>query len=395
MNPIGSVTNFPQGFANGLSVRGMPLLQMQPGQVFFAGNGPTLVPNQRAASDGNRGTFLDPFSTLDYAVNTGCTPGRGDIVFVLPGHRETISDATTLLLQCSGVAVIGLGAGSLRPTFTFDTATTANIPVAGSNMSIQNCLFVANFLDIASVFTGVGSSVTGSISSTTLTVSAVGSGTLYPGATIAGTGVTADTAIISQITGTTGGVGTYVVTKSQTVSSTTITTAAKDFAIDACEFKDTSSILNFLTIYTGAATANANDGFAMTNSRISSLGTTAATTAIVLAAAIDRMNVSGNFGVWAILNDTAAMIAGGAHNMTNFLFSGNVLFRPNTSSTGGSFISSSSTACTGIATDNRMWQLDNTSGIWIATGTKLGFFENYSPITGEADKSGLINPAAV
>ena len=395
MNPIGSVTNFPQGFANGLSVRGMPLLQMQPGQAFFLGNGPTLVPNQRASADGNRGTFLDPFSTLDYAVNSGCTPGRGDIVFALPGHREAISDATSTLLQCSGVAVIGLGAGSLRPTFTFDTAATANIPVVGSNMSIQNCLFVANFADVASVFTGVGASITASIAATTMTVTAVGSGTIYPGATIAGTGVTADTAIISQVTGTTGDTGTYLVTKSQTVASTTITTAAKDFAVDACEFKDTSSILNFLTVFTGEATANANDGFSMTNCRISSLGTTAATTAIVLGAAIDRMDVSGNFGVWAILNDTAAMIAGGAHNMTNFLFAKNVLFRPNTSSDGGSFISSSSPACTGNCTDNRMWQLDGSAGIWIATGTKLGFFENYSPITGAADKSGLINPVAV
>jgi hypothetical protein len=33
MNPIGSWANFPQGFAGGLAVRGMPLLQTQPGQV--------------------------------------------------------------------------------------------------------------------------------------------------------------------------------------------------------------------------------------------------------------------------------------------------------------------------------------------------------------------------
>ena len=54
---LGASTNFPQGFAYGLSVRGMPLLQMQPGQVFFVGNSMILNPNQRAGSDSNRGTL--------------------------------------------------------------------------------------------------------------------------------------------------------------------------------------------------------------------------------------------------------------------------------------------------------------------------------------------------
>ena len=47
-------TNYPQGFAAGLSVRGMPLTQMQPGQVFFVGNSTVLNPNQRAGSDGRQ-----------------------------------------------------------------------------------------------------------------------------------------------------------------------------------------------------------------------------------------------------------------------------------------------------------------------------------------------------
>ncbi len=65
--------------------------------------------------------------------------------------------------------------------------------------------------------------VTGSIATTTLTVSAVTSGTIYQSMQITGTGVTAGTRIVEQLTGTTGGVGTYRVNQSQTVSSTTIT----------------------------------------------------------------------------------------------------------------------------------------------------------------------------
>lgn len=70
--------------------------------------------------------------------------------------------------------------------------------------------------------------VTGSISSTTLTVTAVAAGALKPGQIISGTGVTAGTYILAQLTGTTGGTGTYTVSASQTVSSTTITVAARD-----------------------------------------------------------------------------------------------------------------------------------------------------------------------
>ena len=63
--------------------------------------------------------------------------------------------------------------------------------------------------------------VTGSISGTTLTVSAVTSGTLRLGQTIEGTGITDGTIITAFGTGT-GGAGTYTVSASQTVSSTTV-----------------------------------------------------------------------------------------------------------------------------------------------------------------------------
>jgi hypothetical protein len=69
--------------------------------------------------------------------------------------------------------------------------------------------------------TTVGARVTGSISTTTLTVTAVASGTLFVGQTIQGTGVTALTIITALGTGS-GGVGTYTVSTSQTVSSTTL-----------------------------------------------------------------------------------------------------------------------------------------------------------------------------
>jgi hypothetical protein len=66
-----------------------------------------------------------------------------------------------------------------------------------------------------------GAIVTASTSGTTLTVSAVTSGTLYVGQTIQGAGVLTGTIITALGTGT-GGTGTYTINKSQTVSSETM-----------------------------------------------------------------------------------------------------------------------------------------------------------------------------
>jgi len=66
-----------------------------------------------------------------------------------------------------------------------------------------------------------GAVITGAISGTTLTVSAVSSGTLAVGMTIQGAGVTANTIITALGTGT-GGVGTYTVNFSQTITAITM-----------------------------------------------------------------------------------------------------------------------------------------------------------------------------
>lgn len=403
----GTLTNFPDGFAYGMSVRGVPLTQMYPGRVFWVNNSQVLAPNAKAGSDSNRGTFLDPFATLNYAINTACVQGRGDIVFVSPGHAESIPDNATLAFQCANVAVIGIGVGNFRPRLTFNTATTANIPLRAANMTIQNFLFINNFADIASNITAARFSMTGSVAAGTapstvagvggvMTISAATTGTVYPGMTVMGTGVPVGTIVLSQLTGTTGGVGTYQLNNSFTFASGTLTGGAQDFTIDNCEFRDNSSILNALTIFTDNATAQSVAGFSFTRNKISSLGTTAATTAVKLTGAThDRISFVGNVGNWAVLNNTAAMLATGANSMTNFIFDKNEINRPNTSTTSGLAISTSGTAWTGQCNDNRIWGLNNTAQIWIDTGTKLAFNQNYCPITAVADKSGLINPAAV
>lgn len=146
------MSNYPAGFTNGITLRGVPITQTQPGVTFWVYNGSTTAPGGIGGSDGNPGTFQKPFATLDFAIGQ-CVAGRGDIILIKPGHAETLSTATALNLDVAGVAIIGLGAGLARPTFTLDTAATTTIPVSAANMSVKNCIFSANFADIVSVFT--------------------------------------------------------------------------------------------------------------------------------------------------------------------------------------------------------------------------------------------------
>lgn len=69
-----------------------------------------------------------------------------------------------------------------------------------------------------------GATFTGSISGTTLTVSAVDSGVVSIGQEIVSAGVTAGTRITGHLTGVRGSTGTYTVSASQTVSSQSMTT---------------------------------------------------------------------------------------------------------------------------------------------------------------------------
>jgi len=324
------LSNYPSGFKFGVSIRGQSLTMSQPGNVYWVNNSSVLAQGGVAGQNSpypTAGTYQTPFSTIDYAVGQ-CTANRGDVIVVMPGHAETIADATTLLLDVAGIAIIGLGVGSLRPTLTF-TAAAANIPVTAANVTVKNILHVANFAAVVSAYTATG------------------------------------------------------------------TSTPTDLTIEGCEFRDTSSILNFITCVTGNATANSMSGFSFLDNVVRGLGTTAATTAVKMAAANVRQTYKGNFCTYPALNDTAALVAFGANNHTSLLIASNNVVRPSTSTTGGSLFSGGSTASSGYVIDNYSWHLDATAGLLAPTGTALGFQNNYSMITGAADKSGLINPAAV
>lgn len=134
--------SYPNGFAGDLTVRGMPLLNSYPGKVLWVDSG--------GSTQGN-GTFKRPYTTIDQAINN-VTANKGDIIMVKAGHAETITTAAQLVPDVAGVAIIGLGTGSNRPTLTFGAAA-ANIPVSAANVTFQNILFKANFADVVSFIT--------------------------------------------------------------------------------------------------------------------------------------------------------------------------------------------------------------------------------------------------
>lgn len=315
--------NYPNGFSSGITIRGVPLMQTHPGKAFWVGNATaSALDGHRGASNGNKGTFESPFSTLDYAIGR-CTAGRGDIIFIKPGHTETISSATTILADVAGVAIVGLGRGTSRPTFTLDTATTAKIPVSAANVSFSNCVFVANFADIATVF---------------------------------------------------------------------LLTAAPGFMVESCEFRDTSSILNFLTVITTTVSVVADD-LTFSNNRVLSLGTTAATTAIKVLGTHDKLTITDNYFTRAAISNTAVVLAHAALVVTNLNMGRNVVFSPTTdTATGGLLVTRTSTTNTGMIYDNRVKSLDVAGMLIITTGSAYGFANNL--MSGTADTSGILIPAA-
>jgi len=128
-----------------------------------------------------------------------------------PTHRQGTVQNNTAALKYLGTRIKGT-------VNTSDTTVTAGSFTTGVKYTIAS-LGTTNFVTIGGTASAL---VTGSISATTLTVTATTTSGLAVGTYITGTGVTAGTYITALGTGS-GGNGTYTVSASQTVSSTTIT----------------------------------------------------------------------------------------------------------------------------------------------------------------------------
>ena len=91
-----------------------------------------------------------PFATLDYAIGN-CTASKGDVIYVMPGHAETIAATDGFDVDLAGVKIIGLGWGSNRPTFTF-SATASQVNIGAASVWLENLRFIAG---VSAVVSGV------------------------------------------------------------------------------------------------------------------------------------------------------------------------------------------------------------------------------------------------
>lgn len=142
----------------------------------------------------------------------------------VPGYLRggSLAGMTLAQLQAvpNGTVTVTLG-GVAFTSGTINLSAVASFSAAAT--AIQTALAAFDAVVTAAIATTTTLSVTGSITGNVLTVTAVGGGTVVAGAILAGTGVTAGTQVQKQLTGTTGGVGTYEVSVSQSVGSGTIT----------------------------------------------------------------------------------------------------------------------------------------------------------------------------
>lgn len=169
---------------------------------------------------------LDPNGTASIANSFGAGPPDGFLMRAQQG------------LQATYLAFAGM---QVQPGFQVDLQTAGDFWVVndGASEALVGQKAFANVADGKVSFAAAGStpastsftaaiaastfSVTGSIANNVLTVTAVGSGVVVAGGTISGTGIASGTKIVSQLSGTTGGIGTYQVSiPEQTVASTTV-----------------------------------------------------------------------------------------------------------------------------------------------------------------------------
>lgn len=154
------VSNYPNGFSNGLVLKGVPVEIPHPGKVFWVNNSSVLPDRGIAGSNGNDGTYLRPFSTVDYAIGR-CSANRGDVIYVMPGHSETITTAEGVDFDVAGVKCVGLGHGAKQARFDMTNAA-GDVTINADNVHIYNMNFHANVTSITiglSILAGATDSV--------------------------------------------------------------------------------------------------------------------------------------------------------------------------------------------------------------------------------------------
>ena len=134
-------------------IPGGPILiqdyRLHPNKVYFVDSSHSAAVN---AVSGGRSPDK-PFATLAYVFSATLTPvlAAGDVVYVMPGHTETIAAAAGIACATAGVRVVGLGWGAARPTFTF-SAATSTWTITAASVYIQNIRVTSGVAELVTMF---------------------------------------------------------------------------------------------------------------------------------------------------------------------------------------------------------------------------------------------------
>lgn len=137
--------NFNSGYGKDFIINAINSVS---GKVFFVSNVTTgnVIDMVRSIIVPDPDGVQRFFTSLSSAV-ANCVANRGDLIILLPGHTETITVAGGIDLNVAGITILGMGAGSLRPTFNFTTATTADMDISSANITIDNVILDLTGID--------------------------------------------------------------------------------------------------------------------------------------------------------------------------------------------------------------------------------------------------------
>ena len=139
-------------FGSGLPTwNGMPMV----GGANFT-TGASFFVDSATGSNGNTGKSpTKAFGTLDYAIGR-CTANKGDTIYVMPNHAETITGVGGITADIAGISIIGLGTYNQRPRFLMDGADTVTFLVSAADVTIRNLVFASGTLLTVACFNVTG-----------------------------------------------------------------------------------------------------------------------------------------------------------------------------------------------------------------------------------------------
>lgn len=108
------------------------------GRTFYVHSTHTSASDAGQGGGGHVG--LHPRQPLKTLVQAYANCLAGDRIIIGPNHVETIIEATTFAK--ADVTIIGLGAGTARPTFTFTTVVGSGFVFSAGNAHLENLRFL-------------------------------------------------------------------------------------------------------------------------------------------------------------------------------------------------------------------------------------------------------------